>query len=320
MRIVTSRILTLSAAVLATAAPATIAAPTAQVSSASDSAGSVSVSGVAGFPAITAPQSVVGGDATKTAGAAAGTPAGEAAGLALTDATIVPLPDGLRFTWKVASLPAQVPPEGVRYNWAFKIGERLYQLQAKRTNVASTSTAEAPVGHLQRAAAQQDFFQLRGACAAEYLGAPINGCYHLAFLSGQFDIENKSISIDMPYETRDEIGRIVAPDFKPGAVLVDNGGEGTATMVIAASFQAAVSNTQTSQYITGIDPYYVGPRIDVGLGAANSKPRSVNYSVPATLDPDGRFSATLTRAPNATTVFVRACDGTACTYAQRAIG
>ena len=47
----------------------------------------------------------------------------------------------------------------------------------------------------------------------------------------------------MPYETRDAIGRLVAPEFGPGVVIEENL---TATMSIVAAFQAVVGNTSTS--------------------------------------------------------------------------
>jgi hypothetical protein len=136
----------------------------------------------------------------------------EAAGIDLVDAKVLPLPDGsgLRFIWEVSNLPAQVPPEGVRYNWSFTAGGAQFQLQAKRTNLASVTTTEDPVGYVQQVS-KGDFFQLRGACQTSYQGTPAAGCYHLAFLKGAFDVANKQVSIDVPYQTRDSIGRLSPP-------------------------------------------------------------------------------------------------------------
>lgn len=314
------RILQMFAATLAlgTLAAAPAAANSVEIGSATAQGGTATVSGSAAFPAITAPQSVVGANAVNAAGAAGGSAAGDAAGLKLTDATILPIPGGLRFQWKIAGMPAQVPPDGVRYTWAFIAGNAVYQLQAKRTNLASATTAEDPLGHVSHATKQQDFFQLRGACSTAYLGSPIAGCYHLAFLSGRFDTEASTVTVDLPYETRDSIGRIVGPDIKPGAVLVDNGGEGSAGMTIAASFQAVVSNTIMSRYINGIDPYYVGPRVSLAVGTPTTGPQAAKYTSTATLAPDGTFTGTVAGVTaTANRLFVRACNGTVCSYATQ---
>jgi len=292
------------------------AAPTVTITGVTVDGSTGSVTGTAAFEAITAAQSVVGEESTNTAGAAGGSAAGDAAGLDLQDASIEPLPNGsgLRFTWIVSQMPDEVPPEGVRYNWSFNIGTTLYQLEAKRTNLASVSTLEDPIGHAQHFASNQNAFRLRGACVANYMGSPANGCYHLAYLPGSFDIAGKKISIDMPFETRDSIGRLVAPDFKPGAILVDNGGTNTAGMVVAASFQAAVSNTISSQYINGISPYYIGPQIALGVANAGTAPQAVTYSSPGTLN-GGTFNGTVTGLTTAkNTVYARACNGIECSY------
>jgi hypothetical protein len=237
-----------------------------------------------------------------------------AAGLDLTKGLIQPLADGsgLRFIWQVTNLPDQVPPEGVRYTWALAIGGRQFQLQAKRTNMTSVTTAEDPVNHVQALAANSGFFQLRGACVASYEGAPINGCYHLAFLRGGFDTAKDQVYIDWPYETRDEIGRLVAPEFKPGVTLDEAQSAG---MSIAAGLQAVASTAQVSDFINGWTPYFVGKVVQVGVGAANANPTSVAYTTSATLSGD-TFTATvggLSAAKNA--VFVRACSTLECSYA-----
>lgn len=284
------------------------AAPTVAISGVAVTGDKGSVSGTAAFEAITAPQSV-GGTNVNWANAAVA----EAAGINLVDGKIVPLENGtgLRFIWEVSNLPAQIPPEVVRYTWGFKIGTTQYQLQAKRTNLASVTTAEDPVNHIQQAAAQREFFQLRGACVTSYEGAPISGCYHLAFLNGSFDIAGKRVIMDLPYETRDEIGRLVAPEFKPGVVLEENQSAG---MSIAAAFQAVAGNTTTSDYTNGWEPYYVGPQVTLGVAGAGAAPETVTFNTPATLN-GGTFSGSvsgLTAAKN--TVFARACNGMECSF------
>jgi hypothetical protein len=294
------------------------AAPAVTITGVTLNGGTGSVTGTAAFEAITAAQSVVSDESTFGGAAPGNSAAGDAIGLDIQNGTITPIANGLRFTWIMGSMPAQVPPEGVRYVWAFKIGNNTYQLQAKRTNMASVNTVEDPMGHINQLAAQKNFFQLRGACVENYTNTPqpVNGCYHLAWLNGSFDVANKSVSMDMPFETKDQIGRLVAPDFKPGAVLVDNGGTFTAGMVIAASAQAAVSNTQTSQFINGVKSYYIGPQITLGVAAAGTAPETVTYNAPTTLN-GGTFNGTVSGIAGAkNTVFARACNGTECSFSS----
>ena len=297
-------------------APAS-SAPQVSVTEATVSGGQVTVVGTATFPVITTPQSVAGDESLNTRGELGGSAAGDAAGLDLVDARILPVAGGLRFTWYVSDVPDQgIPPEIVRYTWAFKIGTTLLQLQAKSTNVASTTTLEDPIGHAQQLQGQRPFFQLRGACTTSYLGTPVQGCYHLAFLNGSVNTTANTISVDLPYNTRDSIGRLVAPEFVSGAVLEDNAGTGTAGMVIAASFQAVVSNTITSHYINGIDKYHVGEQLHVAVGAPGANPAGLNFTTTASRSGDS-FTATLPQgAPANSVVYVRACHGTECVYAS----
>ena len=293
-----------------TALPASAAAPTLGFTSAIRTANKATVSGTAVFPAVTEAVSV-GGTNTNFAQP----PISEAAGIDLMDARIEPLADnaGLRFIWQLKSMPEQVPPEGVRYTWAFKIGERQYQLQAKRTNLANITTAEDPVGHIKQAAAQKPFFQLRGACVESYEGAPVNGCYHLAFLQGSFNTAAKTVTMDLPFQTRDAIGRLVAEDFKPGAILEESL---AATMSITASFQAAVSNVQTSDYTNGWSPYFTGKRVDLAIGSANAEPAGLDYSTPADLSGESFSGSVIGLTNSANTVYARACSAIECTYAK----
>jgi hypothetical protein len=291
--------------------PSTVtAASTVSITGVTVTGGTGSVTGTAAFSLITAAQSV-GGSNTNFGNVAVA----DAAGINLVDAKIAPLANGqgLRFIWELAAMPAQVPPEGVRYTWSFKIGSNQYQLQAKRTNLASITTAEDPVNHIQQAAAQKEFFQLRGACVTEYEGLPTAGCYHLAFLTGAFDVANKTVSMDLPYQTKDEIGRVVAPDFKPGATIEENL---TANMSITAAFQAVIGNTTTSDYTTGWTPYFVGPQIHLGVAGPTANPAEVNYTAAGVMN-GSTFNGTvsgLTASKN--TVYARACNGQDCAYSK----
>ncbi|MDQ3991948.1 MAG: hypothetical protein M3245_06550, partial [Actinomycetota bacterium] len=282
---------------------------------ASRTGNSGTVSGTVAFPEVTGPQNV-GGTRTNYANAAVEA-AGEAAGITLTGAEIAPLPNnaGLRFTWKVNSMPDQVPPEGVRYTWGLSIDGRQYQLQAKRTNMASVTTYEDPQGHIKHLQSQQNFFQLRGACVDNYFGAPVavSGCYHLAFLNGSFNPASKTVTMDWPYETKDSIGRIVAADFKPGAALVPLN---TAGMSIGGSFQAFITNATLSNFINNWQTYFVGGQVHLGVGTATASAEGVDYTTRATVD-GGSFTGTVTGMSNMlNTVFVRACNGTTCAYAS----
>lgn len=235
-------------------------------------------------------------------------------GIALHDALIEPLADGsgLRFVWDVDQLPPTgVLPEGVRYTWAFQIDGEQFQLQAKTSNLLSSTTVEDPVGHAQQAG--DNFFQLRGACQDEYLGTPVSGCYHLAFLDGDVDVDAGTIAVELPYDTHDSIGRSVAPEFVPGATLIANE---TASMSITASLQAVVSNTATSQYINSWTDYFAGPRLELGVGRSFSDPTGVDYTVSVPWSEDGTWSGSVSGLGGANdTVFVRACNGASCDHA-----
>ncbi|HYH27249.1 MAG TPA: hypothetical protein VEA19_00560, partial [Actinomycetota bacterium] len=107
----------LAAAALMVPAGSAGASATVDVTEATASGGTATVKGTVSFPAITTPQSVVTPD-IQVGGQFAAQQVSDAAGLNLTDAKILPINGGLRFIWQVNSMPAQVPPEGVRYNWA----------------------------------------------------------------------------------------------------------------------------------------------------------------------------------------------------------
>jgi hypothetical protein len=294
--------------------------------------GTASVAGTATFAPITTPQSVVGDEAVFGAGTVP-QDVMNAAGLVLTDAKIVPYTSGsvsgLRFIWEVANMPSEVPPEGIRYNWALLIGNNTYQLQAKRTSMASVNTIEDPKGHAEQLAAQRGFFQLRGNCVTNYFPAPapaVNGCYHYAFLNGSFDLPNKRITIDWPYETRDAINRIVAPDFKPGVTLTHCGPpyasascDKSAGMSIAASLQAVVSNQNISRWINSWEPYYVGGRVQLAVGSAIADPAALTYGPAVPLQGNAWSGTVSGLSATNNTVYVRACNGRSCAYASRRV-
>lgn len=229
-----------------------------------------------------------------------------AGGIDLVGATIEELPDaaGLRFIWHLSELPEPVPPELVRYTWVFEIDGQSYQLQAKASNLASVTTAEAPVDHVLEAAEGDGWFQLRGACEANYMhpANPVSGCYHLGFFEGEFDHENAQVVFELPYEAVDRIGRGVAQTFTRGSKLVASA---SANMSIAATFQAGVSNTYTAQYMgASWGPYYAGTYVEAALGSADGP--SAPFA-PLEVPGDGSFAGALTGSGD--TLWVRACRG-----------
>ena len=301
----------IAALTLITSVPAS-AANSVAISAVERAGSAATIRGNAAFGALAA--QAVGGNLLL--GTVATTPAGGPAGLILKEGRIAPLADGtgLRFIWEVTEMPAEVPPEGVRYNWTFAIGDRQYQLQAKRQNLTSVTTTEDPIGHVLEASKNAGMFQLRGNCETAYRGAPIAGCYHLAFLKGAFDVATKTVTMDVPYNTKDSIGRLVAPDFKPGAVLAASE---TAGSSIVAGAQAVASTTATGSYINGWNSYYVGPQVHLAYGPDDVDPAELDFSTPATLNSDGTFVGTLKGVPANPGGFVaRACNGTECAYAS----
>ncbi len=299
-------VVTATAAALATSA---LAAPSGTtVDSVARTGTTVTASGTAAFDGVLAAGSV-GGQNTDFSQPAVSGPAG----VDLVDATIGPLPDGagLRFTWELAGLPAQVPPEVARYTWAFAVGGKEYQLQAKRTNMGATTVADDVPGHAQQLG-ENGFFQVRGNCGP--LGGQVSNvtsCPHLAFLDGAFDPATGTVSIDLPY------GTTAVPELVPGAVVSE---AQVAAMSIAAGFSAGISNTQTSDFTNGWEPYYTGPSVALATGTATQNPALLQYT-PARLDGD-RWSGTVTAPASRTTLFVRTCEGatSACTYTAAPIG
>lgn len=296
-RLTTGAVLAAAAAVLAGSAGA---ASTVTLDTARLVDGAAVVSGTAVFDAAPAGPVSVGGTPTTTS--AAPLAAFGAGGVDLKGASIEELPEGkgLRFTWKVGSLPASPPPEVVRYTWSFGVGDKTFQLQAKRSNAASTTAVDDPAGHVGSAASGA--FQLRGNCTPNFAGtpAPVASCPHLAFLTGAFDSAKSEVRMDVPF------GLPVAKEIAPGAALV---AVETAAMSISAAYQAAVSNTMISTYINGWDTYHVGPTVQAGVGTATDEPLSW---VTAARDGDA-FSASVPVEADEDTAYARACRATTCT-------
>lgn len=304
-RLTTGLVVTATAGLLATSA---LAAPTTTTVTQAVRVGSTATaSGTAVFDGVAGAASVGG---TNTAFSEPSVAA--AAGVDLVDATIEELPDagGLRFTWKLASLPAQVPPEVVRYTWAFAVGGKEYQLQAKRTNMVATTVTDDVPGHAAQLA-ENGFFQVRGNCGPLGGQVPtVTSCPHLAFLDGGFDPAAGTVHVDLPFGTE------AVPELEPGAVVSE---ALVANMSIAAGFSAGISNTLSSDYTNGWQPYYVGPNVAVGTGTATAKAAS-NYA-PAALGEDDGWTATVSKVlASHTKVLVRSCEGVTCTVTEAPLG
>ena len=270
------------------------------------------VSGSVDFPELSGIESVGGSKSGFNSNTAA---AGAAAGLELVDASILPIDGGLRFIWEIGDLPdpeTGVLPEVIRYAWNFRIeGTGTdYQLEAKRTSLASVNTTEDPVHHATRGA--QESFRLRGTCG-NYGGAPVSECHHLAYLEGSFDYANDQVTIDLPYEATDYLDRVVAPDFTPKATLVPWTFQG---MSISGSFQAGTtsSNTAVANYINGWNPYHAQPRVQLAVARAGERPTRLTYGPAVNLD-EGTFAGQVGGVTDASnTVYARACARVSCGY------
>ncbi|AXV06010.1 hypothetical protein DVS28_a1311 [Euzebya pacifica] len=274
----------------------------------------VEVTGTAIFAAADGPFEV-GGSVTDFAS----TELGGAIGINLQSASVDVRDDGVEFVWQLEEL-GEVPPEGVRYTWAFTAGGQSFQLQAKRSNLVSVTTAEDPVGHANQAASGEDWFQLRGACQESYQGTPVSGCYHLAFLDGAFDDDANTVSMFMPFDTRDGIDRVVAAGFQPGTLIAP---EETAGSSITATVQAGVSNTTTESYINGWDAFFAGRTVQAFVGKADTATPSFGQEwTVLDLDDDGSFEGSVTGVGgDRDTLHLRACATNApCTTTSVPLG
>jgi hypothetical protein len=123
--------------------------------------------------------------------------------------------------------------------------------------------------------------------------------------------------MDLPWSPKDRVGRTVAPDIAPGAVLQPLE---TAGMSIAASFQAVISNAPASDFINGWQPYYAGGNVAIGTGTASAGPGGVKFAQVA-LGKDGSWAGKVEKVPALhNTLFVRSCEGVACTVTSAPIG
>lgn len=267
------------------------------------------VTGTATFGRTVGPVDVGG---TRTASALGGSPAGEAMGLGLTDASISRVPRGLQFTWRVSQMPPIVPPEGVRYTWFFTLGGRRYGIFATRTHLANPSNVtQGPVESAWSLPDAHFGLQLNG---VPYPTQQLSS-YQLASLDGHIDVADRRITVTLPYETRNRAGLVVLPDFKPGSLLLpDPVGLGIDARPL--NYNPALSTT--SVQINGWNPYFVGPQFALALGSEGADPAALDYSITVAAEHDGSFTATLAGLTGGNdTVYARACNATTCTYTSR---
>jgi hypothetical protein len=239
------------------------------------------------------------------------------AGIDLTQATIrqpeAALPY-LELTWKVASMPTPdttpgAPPETIWYVLNFNANNKAFRVQAKTSNVASTTVADDPTGgatHAGRA------FQLRGNCAVV---VAVNNCGHLAWLDGTFDQPNKQVQVRIPLDLAN------AADLRPGVTITPTNAS-TGAPNIYAAYNVGVTQFSPVSMADGADWFsdtegvagYTIPvsTVRLGVAPAGTDPGAVTYNVAATLAADGSFTGSLGNVPAGSEVFARSCFGTSC--------
>ena len=223
-----------------------------------------------------------------------------------------PDPDDPRIVleWRVTGLPASGSlPEIIRYGFPAKTATTDYQIQAKFSNLVSTTLPDDPQGHAEHVAGTS--FQLRGDCGP-LDPVPVNSCRHLAWLDGEFDTAENAVRAYLP------IGSSVAPTIVPGAVLEPNPAAFAGNVV--ASYQAVVSNTST-QDDAFWDPEntYTVPERTVRLGLV---PVGAPAAYTATLNPSGStFGGSLGVAglTGDHDLVVQACFGTNCATSRTTV-
>jgi len=287
-----------------TGLPEGVNAPTAVTSIAADVSGSaVAVSGQATFrgenPVMIAPDAA--GDGPVSPDVADDT------GVDLLGATIHqpdPNTPELVFEFQVAGLPASGSlPEVIRYGFPFTAGTANFQVQAKFSNLVSTTLTDDPQGHAEHAAGTS--FQLRGNCGT--IQDLVNNCPHIGWLSGEFDVGRAVVRARLP------IGSSLAPTVVPGAVIDRNTASFSGNVV--ASYQAVVStdDTQDAALWEEGTTYRVPTRtVSMGIVPAGAP---AQFTAAGTANADGSISGSLSTAglgAGSYDVWVRACFGTNC--------
>ncbi|HVM10843.1 MAG TPA: plastocyanin/azurin family copper-binding protein [Actinomycetota bacterium] len=246
---------------------------------------------------------------------------GTEAGVDLLNATMSvsnPNQPELLVRWQVADLPTErIVPEGVRYTLPFKVGNAVYVVQAKFSNVTDPDHATNAAGHAGRLGAS---FELRGACNPSVQGTGIAHCSHRGWLQGSVDPVSSTISVRVP------VGSSMAPEIVPGAQLRRNDSSNPDLNDIIAGYQLAslTPSTPLDDRATfgpanaeGFSFTIPAKRVSLGTAPKGSDPRDVEYTTEATLQLNGSFSGTVPVqgvAPGTFDIFARACFAQNCGY------
>jgi len=237
-------------------------------------------------------------------------------GLDLLAATLsVPDPDvaELLVEWRVSNLPPEGIPEGTRLAMSFRAGDEIYQVQAKRSNVAGPTSPNDPMGHAERL---DGAFQLLGDCGSFATGDEQH-CLHLLWLDGAVDPRTGTVSARVPLDSPS------APEIRHGAVLRPTGSESLEIAGVLSGIHAVQSLLEpTDDHAPFGPPGVAGYGFDVarkevllGVAPAGTEPTQVDYTTPATLAPDDSFTGSIAvDDPDGTDVFARACFATNCGY------
>lgn len=227
----------------------------------------------------------------------------------------VPDPDTpeLLVQWLLSKLPPGGLPEGTRVSLPFRIGEDVYRVQAKFSNIASTSTPDDPTGHATHTGGA---FQLLGDCTESLQGTGLPHCDHLAWLEGDFDATTTTISVRVP------LGSAVAPAIDFGAALRRNDSDAGELRDALAGYQAVVAAEPMNDLASFGPPGQEGyafpiPQKEVTLGIApkGTDPGAVEFSAAASLASDDTFTGTISTGgfeAGTFDVYARACFATNC--------
>jgi len=278
------------------------------------SGGLVEVSGHAGFRGNSG-KALLSEDATGDAPVPA-----PQAGLDMVGARVFqpdPYADQLAFEFHTSDLPEPrgSVPEGVRYVWGFTTGSgptlKTYLLQAKLTNVASSTLADEQEGHVTNAGAA---FQLRGNCALISVGGVgvTNNCAHIAWLTGHLDPVRNVVRVFLP------MGASYTQEISAGATLKPFDYAGG---VIYVTPQAVLSQATVYDLVEWLaeDAYQVPSReAFIGIAPAGTPAGEVTYDALA-LDANDDFSASLAGGAG-DAVYLKSCFEGRCEVVAEPVG
>ncbi|MDQ3991123.1 MAG: hypothetical protein M3245_02270 [Actinomycetota bacterium] len=220
------------------------------------------------------------------------------------------------FEWKAAELPALetgIVPEVIRYVVTFNANDSMFRVQAKFSNVASTTAPGDPGG---QATEMSRAFQLHGNC--ETLVVISGNCQLLAWLDGSVDPASGIVRVRVPLDLA------AAPQLRPGSVITPPATPANtifAAYTVGVTTFAPVSTADVADWAEEFS-YRIpaGGTVSIGMATPGTDPASVAYSTPAALAENGSFSASLPAGgTGAREVFARACFGTTCSVASTTV-